>query len=71
MFFLTVRVLNYEKFKFGFKRKNAVYTQIPQPTIMCTTDGCLTLSPLVSLMYCIGRRVSVPECIEPSVFLSE
>ena len=44
MFLLIVRVLNKEKFKFCFERKNAVYTQIPQPTIMCTTDGCLTFS---------------------------
>ena len=33
------------------KYTNTVHIQIPQFTIICTTDGCLTLSPLVSLMY--------------------
>ena len=62
---MIFRVVNHANTK--YKYTNTVYIKIPKLTIICTTDGCLTLSPLVSLMYrakCINPRVNnSPKCI--------
>ena len=56
---MIFRVVNHANTK--YKYTNTVYIRIPKFTIICTTDGCLTLSPLVSLMYrakCVNPRVN-------------